>query len=179
MAHSEDDIRDPDTSGFLGKDSIRQTAANAEIAANTSTIGPDSDSSDNDEECNTDGSENSDDSDNAETSGDGEQDNAEESGDSATADDSDAASAPAEPEEATGNYEVAEGIDSADSSESSALGRSIEDAHEAARKAGFAIGDEPDSTDHSGWAAVGIGDLPDRPHVSYSCLLYTSDAADE
>ena len=127
MAHSEDDIRDPDTSGFLGKDSIRQTAANAEIAANTSTIGPDSDSSDNDEECNTDGSENSDDSDNAETSGDGEQDNAEESGDSATADDSDAASAPAEPEEATGNYEVAEGIDSADSSESSALGRSIED----------------------------------------------------
>ena len=67
MAHSEDDIRDPDTSGFLGKDSIRQTAANAEIAANTSTIGPDSDSSDNDEECNTDGSENSDDSDNAET----------------------------------------------------------------------------------------------------------------
>lgn len=174
MAHREDDIRDPDTSGYLGKESIRQTAENAEIAANTSTIGPGSDSSDRDEECNTDGSENSDDSDNAdnaETSGDGEQDNAEESGDSATADDSDAASAPAEPEEATGNYEVAEGIDSADSSESSALGRSIEDAHEAARKAGFAIGDEPDSTDHSGWAAVGIGDLPDRPHVSYSFLL--------
>ena len=163
MANEADDVRDPDTSGYLGKDSIRQTAENAEIAANTSAIGPGSDGDD--EERSAESSEN------AETSGDDEQQGAETGEDSADSGGTDDASAPADPEEATGDYDVAEGLESDDSSETSALGRCIEDAHEAARKAGFAVGGEPDSTDHSGWAAVGTGDLPDRPHVSYSFLL--------
>lgn len=76
---------------------------------------------------------------------------------------------PASAEEAAGTVEVADAAEPGDTAETGELGRSIEDAHEAARKAGFAIGGEPNDTDHSGWAAV--GDLPDRPHVSYSFLL--------
>lgn len=74
----------------------------------------------------------------------------------------DGAVTPAAPEEAAGTVDVAV------AAETGELGRSIEDAHEAARKAGFGIGGDPDDTDHSGWAAV--GDV-DRPHVSYSFLL--------
>ena len=132
MANEADDVRDPDTSGYLGKDSIRQTAENAEIAANTSAIGPGSDGDD--EERSAESSEN------AETSGDDEQQGAETGEDSADSGGTDDASAPADPEEATGDYDVAEGLESDDSSETSALGRCIEDAHEAARKAGFAVG---------------------------------------
>lgn len=65
------------------------------------------------------------------------------------------------------DIDVVEGADA--SGESAELGRSIEDAHEAARQAGFGIGSGSDSTDHSGWAAA--GEVPDRPHVSYSFLL--------
>ena len=91
---------------------------------------------------------------------------------SGTADDpADGAATPAPPEESTVDPDVADAVDSEDAADSAAgsLGRSIEDAHEAAREAGFGIGEDADDTDHSGWAAV--GDLPDRPHVSYSFLL--------
>lgn len=67
------------------------------------------------------------------------------------------------------------GDDASESDDSVELGRSIEDAHEAARQAGFGIGSEADDTDHSGWAAA--GEVPDRPHVSYSFLLEGLPAA--
>ena len=51
------------------------------------------------------------------------------------------------------------GDDASESDDSGELGRSIEDAHEAARQAGFGIGSEADDTDHSGWAAA--GEVPD------------------
>lgn len=79
------------------------------------------------------------------------------------------AATPASVEEAAGTVEVAAAAELSDTAETGALGRSIEDAHEAARKAGFAIGGEPYDTDHSGWAAA--GELAHRPHVSYSFLL--------
>lgn len=80
-----------------------------------------------------------------------------------------AGASPASVEEAAGTVAIADAAEPGDTAATGELGRSIEDAHEAARKAGFSIGGGPEDTGDSGWAAV--GDLADRPHVSYSFLL--------